>query len=122
GKASETELSHIEKFMQQGREKGINLKSLLGYDYPAAQPLMKHVYSHEKNVTREQIKQIEQTIAARGKQLENRLKDAIKTSPGKSGLAGFPAGQPGVKLSNLAESVYKILLDRIKKERSMRGY
>lgn len=128
----EKELSPIEEFWQRAIERSttpnvpgtriVDLKSLAGSDYTNPYPVMRHAPPQETTVTREKILQIEQTIAAQTKQLENRLKDAARTSPGKTALDGLFTGQHGATISNLADGVYKILLDRIKKERSMRGY
>jgi hypothetical protein len=128
----ENELSPIEEFWQKAAGSStspivpgsriIDLQSLADGDYTHPYPVMRHAPPQEAEITREKIMQIEQTIAAQTKQIEKRLQDATRTSPGKTGINGLFSGQQEIKLSFLADGVYKILLDRIKKERSMRGY
>jgi hypothetical protein len=134
GIASGTEPSPIENFMRKGREQGtstsslsqrtIDLSSLAGdNDFNRhSHSAMTHFSPADNKTSEIRFNEIEKTIATHAKQLENRLKDVVKTSGAESAFTGSTAVQPGVKLSNLADGVYKMILDRIKRERSMRGY
>lgn len=128
-----SEPSSIENFLQKGKEQAaasrpaaaqrtIDLSSLAGENDSHRQPVIKHAPPTENSLTEERIKKIEQTIITQTRQFENRLKDAVKTSETKIGSRETTAIPTGSKLSNLADGVYDLIVERIKRERSMRGY
>jgi hypothetical protein len=133
----EKELSPIEEFWQMRKEKSsyailpggriIDLQTLAGGDYShSSYPLMMHApaANREAVVTREKMMQIEQTITTQTRQLEKRLNDALRApiAHGKIAGDGILVNQQEIKLSSLTDGVYNMLLERIKKEKSMRGY
>jgi hypothetical protein len=99
-----------------------SLRSLVEEDYTDPRPVMTHFSRAEDNVSEIRIKKIEQTIVTHAKQLETRLQDAVNTSRAESAFPGLQAVKPGANLSSLADGVYGMILERIKRERSMRGY
>jgi len=76
-------------------------------------PKMTHHTASGSNVTPDTIKHIQKTITNQTKQLQSRVEKQLNSS-----AAPMQAGQ----MNHLADSVYSLIRDRLKRERSMRGY
>jgi hypothetical protein len=78
---------------------------------PAAYPSMFHFSPDLAGAPEVAVKTIEKKITTEVKRLDTEISRRISRSP-----------MPGINLSKLADTVYQQIVERVKKERQMRGY
>ena len=85
-------------------------------------PVMAHHSQDETGISEDTIKKIEKTIDIRTKEVQERIEKNISVG-NVSNEAVSPSGLkiPGVNMTRLANGVYGMILDKVKRERRMKG-
>jgi hypothetical protein len=133
GAFKEEELNPLEKLWQEAKarstassaaltpgSKTIHLASLVFKD-SSKYPDMNYFSPEAVGRFQEAVKKIEKKIAAETERFTSNINRTISSSKSISSSMFF-SSVPQAVLSQMADNVYNLILERVKKERKMRGY